>query len=89
MLENLLETGSGNSQRMTTQLNLLSEKRWTAAGSSSVAAKVVAQPNVGGGNEGRSIPVREPVIMMQCPQSMNIKQNSVTKLACTQTKLQP
>lgn len=76
-----LETGSRSPQPTMTQLNLLSEKRWAVTGSSSVSMKVVVQPNDGCGNEGRNIPVREPVIMMQRPQSMNIKQNLVANAA--------
>ncbi|KAM7472600.1 hypothetical protein LguiA_010783 [Lonicera macranthoides] len=81
MLAKPLETGSRSLQPTTSQLNLLSEKRWAVAGSSSVAEKVVAQSNDGGGNEGRNIRVREPVIMMQRPQLMNIKQNLVATAA--------
>ncbi|CAK9163426.1 unnamed protein product [Ilex paraguariensis] len=75
---------------------LRAEKRWPAIGSSSSVSYSVAAPlQVGSssakmmpqlsvsGNEGRNIQqgvLREPIIMMQCPQSHNAKQNPVSSI---------
>ncbi|CAK9176682.1 unnamed protein product [Ilex paraguariensis] len=78
---------------------LLAEKGWPATGlSSSVSyaveaplqlasssAKMGSQLRVSG-NEGRTIQhgvMREPVIMMQRPQSQNMKQNSITSISAS------
>ncbi|KAE8038463.1 hypothetical protein FH972_010971 [Carpinus fangiana] len=83
----------------TNQLKTLAEKRWAATGSSPSAslnltpplqvaplsAKVEAQLGVVG-NEGRILQqgaVREPVVVMQRPQTVNAKQNHVSSVSAS------
>lgn len=97
-LSTLQEPGSRNLQSAkTSQTKSLAEKRWpTTTGSSSsslaysMASPIQVVPSSKmmsvSGNEGRTIQqgsIREPVIMIQRPQSLNIKQNSVTNISST------
>jgi hypothetical protein len=83
----------------TNQLKALAEKRWAATGSSPSAslnltpplqvaplsAKVEARLGVVG-NEGRILQqgaVREPVVVMQRPQTINAKQNHVSSVSAS------
>ncbi|XP_050233617.1 uncharacterized protein LOC126682100 [Mercurialis annua] len=92
-----LEPGTRNLQSLN-QPKPLAEKRWIAGLSSSVASvampssmevtaplsKLEARPGVSGNNvkSHQQIP-REPVVMMQRPQSINSKQNQVPSITAS------
>ncbi|KAK3022718.1 hypothetical protein RJ639_046702 [Escallonia herrerae] len=91
-----IEHGNRNMQfSRTNQLKPTAEKRWQAGSSSSLPHSMdssvqIAPPSVKMmsqlGVEGRNIqqgPVREPVIMMQRPQSVSFKQIPVAKISAS------
>lgn len=90
------EPGNRNLQILkANQLKALAEKRWAATGSSPSASLNLAPPmqvaplsaKVGVvGNEGRILQqgaVREPVVVMQRPQSLNAKQIPVSSVSAS------